>query len=251
MTVDHGYIAAGGPSSQIDIKKVKDEEDVYSGQVGGIINNSLRIAEGPIGLLLFVCNNDETIKVFSLPSMDQYATLEFQESMNYSAVSHDCHWLVGVGDSPAVYLYEATATGYRRTQELKEYSDVGMCCAWDSKGVRFAAASQDGTTCVWDRRTSKPVVRFKCSAPCRSVKFSTAPMDLMMFAEETNVVHLVDIRKWNQQQLLRMQGNSEAEISGVCFLPDATKLFVGLKDAIMVYDVDTVARRRFSEGSLI
>eukprot|EP00803_Ostreobium_quekettii_P009927 evm.model.scf_862.7 EVM.evm.TU.scf_862.7 scf_862:60699-61708(-) len=134
---------------------------------------------------------------------------------------------------------------------MKEYHDVGMCCAWDSKGVRFAAASQDGTTCVWDRRTCKPVHKFACGAPCRSVKFSAAPMDLMAFAEETDVVHLVDTRKWSQQQLLRVQGTTDMDISGVCFQPDATSLFVGLKDGIMRYDIDTVARRRFSEGSLI
>lgn len=235
---------------QIDIKKLRDSEDVYSGQVGGIINNSLRIAEGPLGLLLYVCNNDETIKVFSLPSMEPYTTLEFQESMNYSAVSHDCHWLVGVGDTAKTYLYEATETGYRRISEMQEYTDVGMCCAWDSKGIRFAAASQDGTTCVWDRRTCKPVHKFTCSAPCRNVKFSTTPMDLMMFAEETDAVHLVDTRKWSQQQILRMQG-SETDISGVCFHPNAITLYVGQKDGIIAYDVDTVARRRFSEGSLI
>jgi hypothetical protein len=51
-------------------------------QTGGAINNCVHIAEHTGQVRLFVCNNDETIKVFNLPSMEPAATIELKTAVN-------------------------------------------------------------------------------------------------------------------------------------------------------------------------
>lgn len=92
---------------QLMINQISDGSEVFYDHVGGTVNNSLLIKKGPTGrigflfqytlpllignsglvlfilvfcytsgLLLFVCNNDETVKVFLLPSMTPYTSLK-------------------------------------------------------------------------------------------------------------------------------------------------------------------------------
>ena len=170
-----------------------------------------------LGLLLFICNNDRSIKVFSLPEMDSITTLNFPVPVNYSANTHDASYLLSVGDDIYTYLHQATDEGYRKLARLTGYQNVGMCCAWDPQGVRFASASQDGRVCVWDRRSCKIVNTFKASSACRNVKFSCFPMDLMAFTEDRGACHLVDARNMKARQVLK---TGDDDISGLCFSPD-------------------------------
>lgn len=168
-----------------------------------------------------MCNNDKSIRMFSLPSMDTILTLTFQEPVNYAATTQDAEFLASVGDTDAASIHQATEDGYRSLARLWGYSDVGMCCAWDPQGVRLAAASQDGSVCVWDRRSCKVIGRFKASMSCRNVKFSPSPMDLLAFTEDCGACHLVDTRNMTQRQTLRISDNTELHnISGTCFSPD-------------------------------
>lgn len=50
--------------------------------IGGAINNCVHIADTAGQVRLYVCNNDETIKIFNLPSMDLAATLRFEAAVN-------------------------------------------------------------------------------------------------------------------------------------------------------------------------
>ncbi|GMH33131.1 hypothetical protein BSKO_00965 [Bryopsis sp. KO-2023] len=254
MTVGEGYIAAGGPTSQLMITQLSDGSEVYRDDVGGTVNNSLLIKDGPMGLLLYVCNNDETVKVYSLPSMTPHTTLKFPVSMNYAAVDDQCEYMVSVGDSNVTYLHQATPSGYQKLHELRNYSDVGMCCAWDAQNTCFAAASQVGKTCVWDRRSCELVASFQTDhrQACRNVKFSSTPMDLLAFTEEKHYCHLIDVRKMCRRQMLRIDSDMEHDISGLAFSPNGSHVFVGTNYCgIYGFAVDTKARRRFAEGSLI
>lgn len=54
-----------------------------STNVGGAINNCVNIAATHNGhVRLYVCNNDETIKIFNLPSMEQVTTLKLNTAVN-------------------------------------------------------------------------------------------------------------------------------------------------------------------------
>lgn len=50
--------------------------------IGGAINNCVHIAQTADMIRMYVCNNDETIKVFNLPSMDPAATLRLNAAVN-------------------------------------------------------------------------------------------------------------------------------------------------------------------------
>jgi WD40 repeat protein len=54
---------------------------------------------------LLVSNNDCTIKVLNLPTLQSLASFSFPIAINYSSMSPDGDHLVCVGDSEQVYLY--------------------------------------------------------------------------------------------------------------------------------------------------
>ena len=75
MTAGHGYVASGGQHGQLDVRRLCDGEVVLRGAAGGSVNNALALApssgDGSGGgcgnVTLFVCNNDCSIKAYSLP----------------------------------------------------------------------------------------------------------------------------------------------------------------------------------------
>lgn len=124
-------------------------------------------------------------------------------------------------------LHVLLPPGFQKVREFQNYEDVGMCCAWDANNTCFAAASQCGTVCVWDRRSCKKVASFHSEQrqACRNVKFSSTPMDLLAFTEEKSRCHLVDARKMCQRQLLRIESDKEHDISGLAFSPNVRSLY--------------------------
>ena len=60
---------------------------------------------------MLICNNDETIKIFSLPDMQRITTLTFPTAINYCAVSPDGKKLVVVGDTSQIFLYNINSNG--------------------------------------------------------------------------------------------------------------------------------------------
>ena len=68
---------------------------------------------------LLICNNDETIKVYSLPGLQRITSIALPTAVNYAAVSPDGRKMVAVGDSNQVYLYDVTPSGnYQRISTL-------------------------------------------------------------------------------------------------------------------------------------
>jgi hypothetical protein len=73
--------------------------------VGGSINNAMCISKHPKGsdgARLLICNNDETIKAYTLPGLQRVASISLPTAVNYCSVSPDGTKMVAVGDSNQV-----------------------------------------------------------------------------------------------------------------------------------------------------
>ncbi|KAJ3083501.1 hypothetical protein HK102_001038, partial [Quaeritorhiza haematococci] len=181
------------------------------------------------GVRLLICNNDETIKVYSLPGLQRITSISLPTAVNYCAVSPDGRKMVAVGDSNQVFLYDVSASGgYQRIAELTGSNDAGFSCAWNQSSDKFAVASQDGFVSIWDVRSSEKLAKLgskqnpQVKGACRSVKFSpTGSIDLLMYSEHVSYVNLVDARTFNQRQTLRVAPpGCDQHISGCTFSPD-------------------------------
>jgi len=260
IAVASGYLAAGGQNSQLDFRASPttgrsgaSSPSIYKGLCGGSVNNALRIAQDASqSLRLFVCNNDDTIKIFSLAMGSLVSMVSCPVAINHCALSPRGTHLVCVGDNSHTYVYQATHSAYRPQHVYTESSDAGMSCDWGPSGSCFAAASQDGSVVVYDHRIQGTVARFYTPLACRNVRFSPAPLDLLAFTEHRGRCHLADSRMWPRQQVLHVSDVPEVEpdISGLAFSPCGSVLYVGLEDGIVAYDIDTVGRRSFGMASI-
>lgn len=288
MTTGCGYLATGGQRSQLMVRQINSNWFAQT-TVGGSINNSLCISAHPRttdshhagDIRLLVCNNDETIKVFSLPSLQRVTTIGLPTAVNYASVSPDGRKMVAVGDSNQVFVFDITASGYyQRIGTLEGSKDAGFSCSWNYSSDKFAVASQDGVVSVWDIRkipfssdsssgsaalsfsgntqklayitsTQHPQVK----GAVRTVKFSpSSSVDLLIFSEHVSYLNFIDARTFDmsQRQSIRVGSFQEdSHISGACFSPDSRSVFLGLETSVLEFDVDTVARRSFPSGVLI
>ncbi|KAI8847633.1 WD40-repeat-containing domain protein [Chytridium lagenaria] len=222
--------------------------------VGGSINNAMCLSSHQGQTRLMICNNDETIKVYS------FTYVSLPTAVNYCSVSPDGRKLAAVGDSNQVYLYDVTSSGnYQKVAVMTATNDAGFSCAWNQTSDQFAVASQDGFVCVWDIRSTEKLAKLgskqnpQVKGACRSVKFSPAgSIDLLMYSEHVSYVNLVDARTYNERQTIRVAPpHSDQHISGISFSPDSKNVFVGLESTVLQYEVDTMSRRSFPEGSII
>ncbi|KAJ3218350.1 hypothetical protein HK099_005092 [Clydaea vesicula] len=219
MTTGCGYVAAGGQRSQLMVRQLA---------------SNWCISEHLNGARLLICNNDETIKVYSLPGLQRMASISLPTAVNYCAVSPDGRKMLGA-------------------------KDAGFSCAWNHSSEKFAVASQDGVVCVWDVRSTEKLALLnskqypQVKGACRCLKFSpTGSIDLLMYSEHVSYFNLVDARTFNQKQSIRVsQAGGEQHISGIAFSPESKNIFVGLESTILEYQVDTLSRRCFPEGSII
>jgi WD40 repeat protein len=265
MTVGSGHLAAGGQSSQLDIRRCSSTahssgDATFKGHCGGSVNNALRLArDASHHLRLFVCNNDDTVKIFSVRDGALAGVVRCPVAINHCALSPDGALLAAVGDNRHTYVYKATPTGYRVVKVYTEATDAGMGCDWSPGGGGsfggvglLAAASQDGLTAVWDFRSDDVVARFRTQLACRSVRFAPAPLDVLAFAEHRGRLHVADARMWPRRQVLHVSGAPELEpdISGVAFSPCGRRLYAGMEDAIVAYHVDSGGRRSFAMAEL-
>ena len=73
-------------------------------------------------LRLYVCNNDQSVRVFDLATMRQLASIATPTPSNHCALAPGGDMLACVGDAPdrgapAVYLYRPTPAGARLAEE--------------------------------------------------------------------------------------------------------------------------------------
>ena len=251
VAVAGGYLAAAGQRSQLDVRF--RGAAVYTGACGFSVNNALRV-DASRSLRLFVCNNDSTIKIFSLDRGVLLGTVACPAAANHCALSPDGNSLVAVGDDRHTYMYNAEPSGWRQVRRYLKSYDAGMSCDWSPSGACFAAASQDGSVVVLDPRCcdGAPLARFSTPLACRNVRFSPGPLDLLAFTEHRGRFHVADARVWSRQQVLHVGAVPELEpdVSGLAWSPCGSALYVGLEDAIMSYNVDTMARTSFPMADL-
>ena len=248
--------------------------------VGGSINNALCISKSAhqsssSEAYLYVCNNDESIKIIEIPSMRKVGELKMPFAVNNVQISPEGNWLVAVGDSSQVLVY-AIKTGQNALSSGLYYEKIAMVrgsesafsCAWNHLSNTFAVGFQDGIVKVWDKRYIVKDDQRECMATihatqkgkrtneaCRSVKFSPdSCVDLLAFSEHLSVVNLVDCRNWMDKQEIRMCPDAnEASITGLSFGcgKDSKSLFVGLENGIVEYEIDLRKRKSFPSASLI
>ncbi|KAI8585750.1 WD40-repeat-containing domain protein [Geranomyces variabilis] len=262
VTTGCGFLAAGGQRSQLMVRQLGSNWCAHT-SVGGSINNAMSISRHLNGTRLLICNNDETIKVYSLPGMQRIQTISLPTPVNYAAVSPDGRKMVAVGDSSDVFLYDVSASeGYTKIATLAGTpgsGEAGFSCAWNQSSERFAVASQDGFVSVWDIRSTEKIAKLgakqnpQMKGACRSVKFSpTGSIDLLLFSEHMSYINVVDARTFNDRQTIRVApSSSDQHISGISFSPCSKTIFVGMESNVWEYSVDTVGRRCFPEGSII
>ncbi|KAI8610297.1 WD40-repeat-containing domain protein [Chytriomyces sp. MP71] len=238
MTTGEGYIAAGGQRSQLTVRQLATNWFAQA-TVGGSINNAMHICPTPSadGARLLICNNDESIKVYSLPNLQRVTSISLPTAVNYCSVSPDGRRLLAVGDSNQVFLYDVGSGGsYTRVETLTAVNDACFSCAWNQSSDKFAVASQDGFVCVWDvRDTGEKLAKIASrqhpavKGAARCVKFSPwGSVDLLAFSEHVSYVNLVDARTFNEVQSVRVSpASADQHISGISFSPDAKGLFVG------------------------
>lgn len=116
----------GGQRSQIAVRNTNTDwfETV---NVGGSINNSICIAEQLSGQTrMYICNNDETIKIYGLPDLNRVAVLPLPTAVNYCSVSPDGRKLAAVGDTNQVFIYDITNENYSKISTLQTSSDAGV-----------------------------------------------------------------------------------------------------------------------------
>ncbi|KAH6573721.1 hypothetical protein BASA60_005903 [Batrachochytrium salamandrivorans] len=229
MATGYGYLAAGGQRSQLVVRDLNSSWHAQT-TVGGSINNAMCIFSHGGSTRLMICNNDKTIKIFSLPDLRRVASISLPTAVNYASVSPDGTKTTGRGR----YLRE-----------------------------RFAVASQDGYVSVWDVRSSKKLAKItskqarqdsnpQVKGACRCVKFSTTgSIDLLLFSEHISYVNVVDARTFDARQSICVAPPGlDQHISGISFSPDSSSVFVGTESSILKYEVDTLRRRTFPQGSL-
>lgn len=86
----------------------------YESTSGKYVNNSVCISKSLGEARLLLCNNDETVRVYTLPGMTKLNTLKFNTAVNYASVSPDGRKLVVIGDSPKVHLFAISKGEYTR-----------------------------------------------------------------------------------------------------------------------------------------
>lgn len=100
-------------NTKLEVRHLASGRQCFKGTVGGTVNNALHVGRHPGSgeLRLYVCNNDDSVKVFALPSMAPLATIRTPVPANYAALSPDGAHLVVVGDCSSTLLYEAGPAG--------------------------------------------------------------------------------------------------------------------------------------------
>ncbi|RKP26200.1 WD40-repeat-containing domain protein [Syncephalis pseudoplumigaleata] len=265
MAVGCGYVAAGGQRSQLSIREL-DNNWCVAWHIGGTINNAIHISRHLDQNRIVVCNNDQTIKAFTLPDLNKVATVQLPVAVNHASISPDGRRMVAVGDSNEIFMFDVRSGGYFHTATLKGAEDAGFSTAWNRIGNQFVVASQDGRVIVWDIRSSEKLATLTCTqsdgtlheqqpsrvrGAVRCVKFSqSGAVDLLAFSEHVNYVNVVDARTYQDRQSICIAPDMDAHIAGMDFSPCGTRLFVGTENSVAAFDVDVMARHRFAHGVL-
>ena len=197
-------------------------------------------------------NNDHSVKIWNLDVWRSDGTIKLPVAINHCSVSPDKTNMVCVGDSSDVFLFDISSTGsFHHQATFLASDDWSFSTSFSCTSSMFAVASQDGIISVWDRRFARTATPATSSGrlktlnttrvgtpygAARLVRFSPAPLDLLMFTEQKEYVHLVDARTFEKTQILSIgDGDEEVrepDIGGACFAQDGKSILIGSERAI-------------------
>ncbi|KAJ2311815.1 hypothetical protein H4R23_002017, partial [Coemansia sp. Cherry 401B] len=304
MAVGGDFIVVGGQRAELAVARLSDPRTTTIVRSGGSINNFVTLDRAPSALprrrfrdsaafaddgvtslnitsglelpRLLVCNNDHTVRLMSLPSLELVTELKFPTAVNYAAVSPDGTKMCVVGDTNEVFLFSKRGDTFEKISVLTASNDASFSCDWSQSSEQFAVGSQDGYVTVWDIRSQQKMAQLetfqhgRSRGACRNVKFSpSGSIDLLAFSEHTSYVNIVDTRSFEKRQVLRVGSDSfsdfpdffapesptfasqDMQITGLRFAPDSSSLFVGLEESILEYTVDRIGRYSFASSEII
>ncbi|KAF8445437.1 WD40-repeat-containing domain protein [Kalaharituber pfeilii] len=236
---DHGKARANNEDESVVMEMDPEDEpphkpEVKVSELGGSIVNSITLHRPPGSrndddVLAILTNNDKTVRVFSLSQNRVQATLHLPISTNHASISPNGKHLVVVGDSRNVYFYHSNASTSANYEAGREpwtltaqltagTPDALISTSFSPSSVLCAIASQDGSITIFDTRylsssapsKPSPIVKvIPSSRPgthagaVRSVQFSPAPWDLLVWAEHSGRVTIADVRSnFNRRQII-------------------------------------------------
>ncbi|PVI06295.1 hypothetical protein DM02DRAFT_514935 [Periconia macrospinosa] len=178
-------------------------------------------------------NNDKSVRIYSLTANEQIAELWLPFPMNHATISPDGQLLVAVGDHHIGYFFKRTksrASGPRKTTEEKETSPewtlIQEVClyvpsesalegyfttAWSPSGRLCAVGSECGYITVFDvdlvtqceygedaiirvLSSTRPDANIAGPGAVRTMQFSPAPWDFLIWSEDQARVCIADLR---------------------------------------------------------
>ncbi|RYN70043.1 hypothetical protein AA0118_g485 [Alternaria tenuissima] len=190
-------------------------------------------SEGQHDIVAVLTNNDKTVRVYSLTQNLELAVLDLPFAMNHAAISPDGQMLVAVGDAPIGYFFERTKSpkpgnkapeGHIQStppawELLKQvtlyrpahsHADGYFTTAWSPSGSLCAVGSECGYITVFDVQllklveygedailqmisSTRPDSRTGPGA-VRTMHFSPAPWDFLVWSEDQGRVCIADLR---------------------------------------------------------
>lgn len=253
-----GIVGVGGQRGQLFIKNIHTGTDRKIA-TGGSINNGLEIFSHFGDKRVLVCNNDETIKEYSIDTMRRFSTISHQSPVNSCAVSNDGKFLATVGDSNEVSIYSVGREKYSLVKKVKAMNDASFKVSWSPSSIYLAVSTQDGYVCIYDIRNMQQKIQVIPSiqgplvkGACRNVKFCPdTTMDLLVFTEHVSHFTVVDIRDFSKRQSIAVSGSGgDRHVSGLAFGEEGRRLYIGTEMMIYEFEIDIVGRRLFQSADL-
>ncbi|KAL0222372.1 hypothetical protein RCL1_002226 [Eukaryota sp. TZLM3-RCL] len=257
LDVALGYLVAGGQRGELMVYDLQTHRVSYHGSVINTVINAVQIFSTSDNRKAVICaSNDMNLAVYMLPSMSVSSTIGFPYPINHASISSCGKMMVSVGDNYAVTLYGSENGRWSKVSTMLCFADIGISTDWEPRSYNFAAASQDGTACVFDARNTKPSAKidaFRSSstldnlhAAFRTVKFSkSSRTDLLTLTQHRSHIVVVDARSYVKKCVIDL--GTGVEISGACYDSTDSSLFVSTEDDIWEVPVNLSGRLRECE----
>ncbi|EXJ57820.1 uncharacterized protein A1O5_12378 [Cladophialophora psammophila CBS 110553] len=240
-------------------------EIVNSMSIHTVLNEG-KTSDEPVVL---ISNNDKTVKIYSLAQRQVLTTLLHPVPMNFASMSPDSKILAAVGDSDHVYFYRrhldedhdiidgssGTYAKYHWQMFANPvvptgdpvYDDHSFAVTFSPSGYLCAASSQGGSISIFDMQhllssnepgESSIICTFRSSRQAlygcvRSMSFSPAPWDLLVWAEDHGRIGIADVRRsCVRRQILDLDRQKTEEVK----LEDGTPVAfrnIGHKERLM------------------
>ncbi|KAF7113871.1 hypothetical protein RHSIM_RhsimUnG0106600 [Rhododendron simsii] len=181
---------------------------------------------------LTVANNDCGVRDFDMEKFQLSKHFSFPWPVNHTSLSPDGKLRIIVGDNPEGMLVDS-GTG-KMVGSLVGHLDFSSASAWHPDGLTFATGNQDKTCRIWDARNlSKSVAALRGNLGAIQPICYSSDGRFMAMAEPTDFVHVFDAKSgYEKEQEIDFFG----KVSGMSFSPDTESLFIGVYDAIGVWD---------------